>query len=330
MRGMRRVAFLLIAVVLGLATAGCVDGRTARSSQPTPRASPPALSPSWIITAGAVQRLEQAGLPSSSVQADFDRPSTLLLVQQGKVDKLVPRASLAFVFTSAASLVAALQDGRVPSAVHWLLLDLEYWPLTPVGEQKDPISALGQAVAAAHAAGRRLVFTPAVDLLSVLDANQPAPRAPARYTGTPADDFQRLVVRPGAAASDVFEVQSQETEATPYATTFAPGVIAAARAAHPGQEVLAGLSTNPNGRQVTPTDLLTLYRAAAAAGAAGYWLNVPQAGRECPKCGVPQPQVAVQFLESRAGRPARPEASARAAQAAVVGATIGMEVSRPK
>jgi hypothetical protein len=299
-----RLTIAISVLVLGLSMAGCGGAGPSSAGRPAAAAGQAGPSPSWIVTAGAVERLRQVGLPPSLLQADFDDPRTLLLVQQGKADALVPRASLAEVFPSAAGLVKALREDGVPSSVRWLLLDLEYWPLTPVGEQRDPIGALRQAVTAAHASGRRVVFTPAIDLLTVLDPHQPVPGAPARFTGGPAADFERLVVRPGAAIADVFEVQSQGTEATAYATTFAPQMIAAARAAHPGQEVLAGLSTNPNGRHVSSADLLTLYRSAAAAGAGGYWLNVPQAGEECPQCGDPQPQVAVQFLESLARAPA--------------------------
>jgi hypothetical protein len=302
----RALASALLAVAV---LAAC--GAPAAPARRTPAPGQTLARPAWIVTAGGLQRLKQAGLPQALLEADFDDPGTLLLVQQGRPDPLVPRASPTFAFGSAASLVDALHRNRVPAAVRWLLLDLEYWPLTPAGEQRDPIGALRRAVAAAHAAGRSVVFTPAIDLLSALEPGR-APGWPARYAGAPASDFERLIVTPGAALADAFEVQAQQAEATPYAATFAPQVLAVARAAHPGAPVLVGLSTNPNGRRVGAGDLLTLYRSAAAAGADGYWLNIPQAGRECPKCGVPQPQVGVQFLESLPSpprpSPSRPEA----------------------
>ena len=223
------------------------------------------------------------------MQADFDNPQTLLL-DKGRVDRLLPRASPAMVFTSEAALARALHSGKVPAAVSWVLLDLEHWPLTPPGEQTDPIGALRAAVAAAHAANKRLLFTPAVDLLSAVAPGTPAP---ARFA-----TFDRLIVRPGAALADGFEVQSQQTEATPDAASFVAAAVATARAAHPGAPVLAGLSTNPNGRRVTPADLLVIYDSARAAGAAGFWLNIPETSAECPACGAPQPAVAVGFLQS--------------------------------
>lgn len=137
-----------------------------------------------------------------------------------------------------------------------------------------------------------MIFTPAVDLMSVV---QPGLSASARFTA-----FERLIVAPGAAASDAFEVQSQQTEGTSAAASFVANAIAVARVAHPGAPVLAGLSTNPDGRHVTPGDLLALYHAAAAAGASGYWLNIPETSRECPRCGLPQTSIAVAFLQNLA------------------------------
>jgi hypothetical protein len=221
------------------------------------------------------------------LDADFDNPGTLLL-GRGRVDGFLPHASPAMVFTSETSLAAALNDGRVPSAVAWILLDLEHWPLTPADDQADPVGALRKAVAVAHAHGKKVLFTPAVDLLSALAPGTPAA---ARFT-----TFDRLVAGPGAAVADGFEVQSQQTEATPNAATFVSQAVATARAAHPGAPVLAGLSTNPDGRQVTADDLLAIYRAAQSAGASGFWLNIPQTSAECPRCGTPQVPVAVAFL----------------------------------
>jgi hypothetical protein len=221
------------------------------------------------------------------LDADFDNPHTLLL-GAGHVDELLPRASPAMVFTSETSLVDALSGGRVPSAVTWVLLDLEHWPLTPAAEQADPIGTLRRAVAFAHSHGKKVLFTPAVDLLSAMAPGTPA----AARSAT----FDRLIAGPGAAVADGFEVQSQQTEATPSATTFVTQAIAPARAAHPGAPVLAGLSTNPDGRRVSADDLLVVYRAARSADATGFWLNIPEAGPECPACGTPQTAVAVAFL----------------------------------
>ena len=281
-----------------LACAGC--GAHGAGHSPGARPESPAAAgrepgPAWIITAGSPPRLAAAGLAMSVLDSDFDNPGTLVL-GRGRVDGFLPRASPAMVFTSETSLAQALGAGQVPAAVTWVLLDLEHWPLTPAGEQADPIGALRKAVAAAHAHGKKVLFTPAADLLSVL---APGTAAAARTAA-----FDRLVVQPGAAAADGFEVQSQQTEGTADAATFVTQAVAAARAARPGAPVLAGLSTNPNGRRVTAADLLVLYHAARSAGATGFWLNIAQSSPECPRCGTPQTPVAVAFLRAVGTAPA--------------------------
>lgn len=292
------MAMLTIALAVATACGGC-GGHAAGHPPPVRPGSSPAggrePEPAWIITTGSLPRLAAAGLPVPVLDADFDNPATLLL-GRGRVDRFLPHASPAMVFTSETSLAGALSAGQVPSVAAWILLDLEHWPLTPADEQADPIGTLRKAVAVAHAHGKKVLFTPAVDLLSALAPGTPAA---ARFT-----TFDRLLAGPGAAVADGFEVQSQQTEATPSATTFVSEAIAAARAARPGAPVLAGLSTNPNGRLVTAADLLAIYRAARSAGAGGFWLNIPQAGTECPRCGTPQAPVAVAFLRALGPAPA--------------------------
>jgi hypothetical protein len=249
-------------------------------------------APGWIVTAGGLVRLQQAGLPSSLLRRTFNRPSTLLLVQHGIPVGLAPRATLTFDYTSAAAMESALRNHQVPGSVRFLLLDFERWPLTPGPEQSHWADYLKGALSAAHADHKCVVFTPAVDLLGWL----PARIGPsARFA-----DFSQRIAVPGGALSDAFDVQSQQTEGTAFAPTFGPSVVAAVRSVRPSEPVFVGLSTNPDGRRVTPADLLTLYRAGAATGATGYWLNIPIAGAECPRCGQPQPQVAVRFLETLA------------------------------
>jgi hypothetical protein len=243
------------------------------------------------VDTGSLILLKTAGLPASILN-DFNRPSTLLLSERDRVNPLAPRASIAFSFTSASALTTALWQHRIPARVRYVLLDLERWPLTPTVEQQHPIASLRSALAAANAAGKCVVFTPALDLLNAMHYGGPLPGL-IGY-------FDQLIVHPAAGMGDVFEVQSQQTEGTPLATVLTPKAVAASLAERPGSPVLVGLSTNPNGRQVSASDLLTLYRAGASAGAVGYWLNIPDSSPQCPTCGEPQIRVAVSFLEALA------------------------------
>ena len=289
---------LACAVTVGLTATACggprqlPDTRAYCAAPLRPSGSSTLLRQAWIISAGALVQLRQAGLPDRLLRADFDRPGALVLVSHGRPDSLVPRASPAFYYTSAATMVSALRRGGVPRPVRYLVLDLERWPLTPGSEQSDPMAALRWAASAAHAHGKCLVFAPAIDLVGV---QHPGTGGQALYSL-----FDSSIAGPGAALADVFVVQSQHSEGTSYANSLAPGAIGAASAAH-RIPVLAGLSTNPNGRRVSPADLLAVYRASVRGGGAGFWLNIPRSGAECARCGIPQPQVAVAFLTEAAG-----------------------------
>jgi len=283
-----RTVLAVLAAFAAVATVGTGSGAVA-SAAVLPGTPP---RPIWMLSVGALARLARAGLPSSLLSAELDRPSTILLGGARHADPLAPHATRAADFTSAAALVRALAHKAVPADVPDVVLDLEAWPLTPSAEQHHPIAAAHEALVAAERAHKVLVFTPGTDLLRVLVGDRLTP-------GQRRADYDRLLAGPGARASDVFEVQAQGTEGTAAATAFAPSAIASARAARPGVPVLVGLSTNPDGRRVTPADLLAVV-AATAHRSSGYWLNIPSAGTACPRCGVAQPQVGVAFLEELA------------------------------
>lgn len=114
----------------------------------------------------------------------------------------------------------------------------------------------------------------------------------------------------GAARhASVIDIQAQglEADASAYAS-FVRKAALQARRANPSVIVLAGISTNPNGDRVTAAEILASIHATRAF-VNGYWLNIPAAGEACPRCGNPQPQIAVQVLRelyhlpySQAGR----------------------------
>ena len=127
----RRAAGALLAVTVGLlpgcgaatgprpatgpAAAGAGRGGCAAPFRPGVAARPG--RPAWIIAAGALPRLRQAGLPARLFRWYFDRPAALVLVSRSRRDALVPRASPALDFTSAAALVRAMSRGMAGPAV---------------------------------------------------------------------------------------------------------------------------------------------------------------------------------------------------------------------
>jgi hypothetical protein len=300
---LRAAACFAAATALSTTLVACGGPGAARTGKPVtaaqcqrairPESTGRRDGPAWIITPGALSHLAMAGLPPALL-ADFNRPSTLLLGAHDRIHRLFPRASMAFYFTNASDLEAALQQHRIPANVRYVLLDLERWPLTPTDEQAQPIRTLRLALAMAQAAGKCVVFTPAVDLLAARHIFGSS-RDPAVI-----GSFDRLIVGPAARLGAIFEVQAQQGEGSPVAEMLTRDAVLDSRSAWPNAAVFVGLSTNPDGRHVTPGDLLRLYRASAAAGATGYWLNIAERSPECPRCGVPQTQVAVAFLETLA------------------------------
>jgi hypothetical protein len=199
------------------------------------------------------------------------------------------RAVPAATFPSYAALESALEGGHLPKEVKAILYDNESWQFTPPAEQHDIARFEKLAADAVHRRGLLLIATPAVDLTRVL-----SPQATiGRY-----DEYLRLGIAGDAARyADIYEIQAQGSlgDLALY-TRFVKEAAAQARAANPKITVFAGLSTNPNGRRVTPKDLYDAVMATRG-DVAGYWLNIPGGGPSCPKCGEPQPQVAVELLK---------------------------------
>lgn len=126
----------------------------------------------WLVSEGALLRLLGAGLPKVLLQAYFNHPTTLLIGAKHP-NALVPKASLAGDFTSAAALISALDEHRMATHEKYVVLDLEAWRMTPSEEQRQPIQAAQQALTGAHAVGVRLIFTPGTDLVRVLEGHAP-------------------------------------------------------------------------------------------------------------------------------------------------------------
>jgi hypothetical protein len=192
-------------------------------------------------------------------------------------------------FRSYADLKRALDSGKLSKEVKAVLWDPESWEFTPAEEQHDIAKYAGLAAEAVHSHGLIFIATPATDLTKTLSPDVKTDRY---------DEFLRLGIATAAARyADVYEVQAQGSLGNlELYTHFVKGAAAQARAANPKVIVFAGLSTNPSGKHVTPKDLYDAVTATRG-DVAGYWLNIPGGGPACPKCGEPQPQVAVELLK---------------------------------
>lgn len=300
----RRAARVIAAVMAaGIVLAGC-SGRAEPSSSATPppgaEASSTATPPSdgqglrWIVAESAVAKLEQAGLGIDKADRLFGDGRTFLIGTRSPTTSVLhangylPTVS----FASYQALVEALKAPGWDARIRAVVYDNERWPMTPQAEQQEPAKYEKLVADLVHAHHLLLVATPAADLAAVL--------APGETKHYPA--YLRLHIAADAARyADVFEIQAQgaEVNATVF-TDFVRQATAQAKAANPHVQVLAGISTNPDGRQVS-AEQLTAAVTATRGIVDGYWLNVPSEGKACPKCGTAQPQVALPLLTSLAG-----------------------------
>lgn len=192
-------------------------------------------------------------------------------------------------FASYASMKATILSGGLPRWVKAVLYDAEAWSFTPVAEQRAPGKYMALAAELAH--GHRLLFlaSPALDLTSVLRP-QAARRAPAYLK-------LRLAAQ-AAAVADVVEIQAQSLERSAHAyVDFVRGAAAQARHAKPSVTVLAGISSNPTGPQVSAAQL-TRAITGVRPYVDGYWMNIPAPGRLCPRCNPPRPDLAIAAIRS--------------------------------
>lgn len=269
--------------------AAAVAFATSASGAP-PAAGGPRSRAAWIVSATAMRHV--AALDSGLARYFFDTPHTFVI--GGKTSRAPrPEASAAIrtvSFTNERTLDTAIVTHRLRPGTRAVIYDDEHWSLTPVDQQTDPGRFYRLAAQVAHRYGLLLIATPGTDLVQSI---APGTSSAQRYA-----EFLRLGVA-GAAAryADVYEVQAQGSEADlARYVTFVQAASAQAERAHPGVELLAGISTNSlQGGMEAASQLLEAVLATRAI-VDGYWLNDPAHGSACPRCSGPYPRAAVEFL----------------------------------
>jgi hypothetical protein len=252
---------------------------------PTTQLPPPASNvPALIVTATEVDRVE--ALDPGIVGQYFNRPST---IETGSpyYSAWTPYATTSASFNDENQLEAAVADGTLPPGTRSIHYDAEQWSFTPLAQQQDPATYYRRAAQAAHSVGLPLVATPGTDLANVTEPGS-----------TPA--WQRYLDSGIAAAAaryaDVYEVQSQtiQGDLASY-SAYVHAAAAQARAANPGVEVLAGLTTNHAGVEYSADQMLAAAKASSDV-VSGWWINDTPGGARCPGCIGPFPQTVVAFL----------------------------------
>jgi hypothetical protein len=284
----RRCAALAICAAIVLA--GCSQqgssvkpGASGHSRLPAPLAT----SPHWLIAASAILKIDAAG--GSAVATRYlDIPQTTIITGRsisGSLDNW--RAAFALDTRSLQEIQRAVAS-HLSKRISMILYDPEHWSFTPRAQQMAVGPSVRQAGTLARQAGRELIATPATNLALSRPDGESAATAFLRtndLVGT-------------ASGANWVEIQAQGLERNPsqYAAYIGQAV-RQIRQGNPAAVIYAGLSTNPSGPSVDLAELIAAVKLTSHE-VSGYWLNVPSQGTACPRCGQPQPQLAIELLES--------------------------------
>ncbi len=193
--------------------------------------------------------------------------------------------------TKTITTIADVNEVVADPAVKAVLYDPEGWSMTPREEQADPASAACRAQTAVHNSGKAFIVTPAINLVRFI-----APGSGSNSGRFAAFEKTQTAARM-AKCADIYEIQAQGAEKDPGTfRKFVEAEAQQARAANPNVIVLAGISTNPMGQQVSATDVFKAVDSVRRT-VDGFWLNIPAGGKFCPSCGEPKPTVAVELLD---------------------------------
>jgi hypothetical protein len=236
-------------------------------------------------------------LTKSALSQMLSEPSVAARLARTRIDELLKpgqqplsgvNATPVVTFSSVAALRSALHGDALPAGTRAVLYDPEAWAFTPAAEQRHPVLAAGQAAGLARSRGLQIIVAPAMNLTTVMDPGSSAPRWQA---------FLNLrIIGSMARVAGTVELQAQSLERDPAAyARFVREAAAQARVANPNVIVLAGLSTNPPGTAVDSQQLTAAIQASRA-DVAGYWLNIPGNGSQCPTCNAAQPSLGAAVL----------------------------------
>jgi hypothetical protein len=192
-------------------------------------------------------------------------------------------------FKSFAAIGNALQTGDLGPEVKGVMYDYEKWKFTPQEEQRNPAGYVKRAADLVHAHGLLFLTAPALNIVTVM--------APAKDASRMYDTYLRLGIAADAARyADVVDIQAQRYERdTELYARFVGQAAAQARQANPKVVVLAGISTQPIGQDVTADDILRTI-AATREVVDGYWFNIPQPSEYSPRATQFRPDIAIDVL----------------------------------
>ncbi|HKU27357.1 MAG TPA: hypothetical protein VJQ54_17940, partial [Candidatus Sulfotelmatobacter sp.] len=256
-------------------------------------------TPSWIVAISGINAMEQQqGGPQVVKKLLSDK--RVIIVAANPLRKGL-NDSLRGVSVLSADKCKETIEKPTNAELKTLLVDLESWPGTPKSDQENPEKATRQCHQLAHQDGRNItvIAVPAMDLMNVLEPNHRG----TQYQAAIEFDLEGKL----ATASDGIEVQVENLEDNPEEfertlVTMISQIKAAREKANLNTDIpiYAGLSTGVVAKEI-PTDTLVKYLKEDIARTrnfvTGYWMAIPPKDL-CPRCGDPNPEVAVKLLQS--------------------------------
>jgi hypothetical protein len=268
-------------IILGMAATGL----TMFAALVDPTGAAPHRPIRWLFHGPGIEAI--AADEQASRLLDGTRP----FVMKGRAAPNIPPTwnAIPFVsFTSFRALKNSIERGTLAPDVKGIMYDNERWKFTPEAEQQAPAQYERLAADLAHSRGLLFLSAPATNLVTAL-----APEKSSRHY----DTYLELGIAADAARyADVVDIQAQGSERNvPFYASFVSRAAAQARQANPKVLVLAGVSTNPSGEQVSAEEILRAI-SATRDSVDGYWLNIPQPSEYCPRCNDFRPDIAIEVL----------------------------------
>jgi hypothetical protein len=265
-----------------------------------PRAAAAAITPNWMVANSAITLVNGYLGNGTLTKSAFDVATTLETgaPASGWTVRRVAKFQAYGPATTAGTFLNAIANHTIPTGTTYVAYDNENWSLTPLNEQQQPGTYMTDFVSTAHANGYKAILMPSTNLTTSMTCNVSTAASWKNYLTN-----CKIPALVAAAHPDVFEIQAQRFENSTATTTncacfswFVSQAVSAAIAVAPIGELVAGLSTNPDGLATTPQNLYT-DTVNTRSVVSGIWLNAPVRGSACPSCSLTgNPEVAANYL----------------------------------
>ncbi len=225
--------------------------------------------PAWVVTAAALKALTHSHL--SLIQHFFDNPRAFVsgAGTGGVTHDGAPVAIPTEIFTNEAKLASAVNRHELRYGTEAVIYEDQDSKRTPRAQQLHPGTYYQRAAQVAHSHGLMLIAAPSTSLVSAI--------APHTRPGKVVAKFLKLRIPFEAAHyADVYVAQAQQIESSRSKyDSFLRSATTQAATAHPGIELLGGLTTALSSRTAISQVLVRAVLSAQPL-VSGFWLDNPQ------------------------------------------------------